>query len=215
LTKRRPRQTAFLDGIEILTELSEPTIRPIVAKVSAERPTAVQQTSRFPWLLEPKFAREKCFSLESFPVVSTGDELSNGIRFCHEYLTVAMNQPPKQMYAEECIFSMTAEHSEDGALAMYREVSSNCITGREARLTGREAVCDGLKEVFPMGFKCKVMEIHETDLDIGMKIVVFHGVFVAGDDGEILGFDRTFVLQDGSGITNDHIVVRDPPEWES
>jgi hypothetical protein len=58
------------------------------------------------------------------------------------------------------------------------------------------------------------MEVHETDVDVGMAIVGVHGVFVAAEDGEVLGFDRMFVLLGEVGITNDHFAVRRAPHWE-
>jgi hypothetical protein len=191
-----------------------PKSAPAVAAAAAAAPDAAVEGPPYPWLLEPAFAPKKCRSLEHFPSVSAGEEMSDGIRFVYEYLAVAMEHPPERMYAEECVFSVTAEHSECGALAMYREVTTNCIRGSEARLIGREAVCDGLRELFPRGFEGKVMEIHEAELDVGMIVVGFHGVFVADGNGEVLGFDRTFVLQTHCGIMNDHSVVRDPPPWE-
>jgi hypothetical protein len=215
LTKRPPKLLRFLEGIELIKEAgaSAGVAPPLQesSRVAAEKPE--EKGPPFPWLRAPDFAPRKCLSLEYFPEVVPGEDMSPGIRFVYEYLAEAATNPPGQRYAGECVFSVTAEHSDYGALALYAQVSTNCLLQKELRLIGRESVCAGLHELFPAGFTCKVMEIHEADLDVGMTVVGFHGVFIATGDGEVLGFDRTFILAASCGITNDHFVVRDPPPW--
>jgi hypothetical protein len=96
----------------------------------------------------------------------------------------------------------------------YDQVTTDCVAGQDARLVGREAVCSGLAGIFPAGFASRVAEVHEADVDVGITVVAIHGVFAATDDGEVLGFDRTFVLQEHGLITNDHIVIREAPDWQ-
>jgi hypothetical protein len=81
-------------------------------------------------------------------------------------------------------------------------------------LVGRDEVAAGLADLFPTGFLCQVAEVHETELDLDLSIVVASGVFAHRGGDYVLGFDRSIILTVGKGgieVTNDHLFVREAP----
>lgn len=151
-------------------------------------------------------------TLSMFPVMQVDTSASVLHAFiCHYFESMGTDiEYTTHLYAECSVFSLSIDPtSNDPTILEYRNVAANCKIGQYTRLIGRENITQGMRVLFPNGFRAAPERMEYCELIPNMFGVFIYGVFEHSRGGT-LGFRKSLTVGYDGGVVqimNEHMHV--------